>query len=225
MVQGCAITGLTWSGDNIISACDANSYIRLLNETNERVIKVWDPRKLNALATKAPVAVETSAPPTSHRHREYGITSIATHQNRVYALSKDSQYAFSHTQADVSIYALSLNHLSHGPTHDFSHARLRCDSFWIKLAVQNDLLASGSSDAVVVLTSSNPDHWHKGGVVLRGGHSREVSDVAFIKGDTAVNGEGVCSVGDDMVVRVWREGRGKRDENEDERGCGFGWAE
>lgn len=78
---------------------------------------------------------------------------------------------------------------------------------------------------MVVLTSSNPDHWQKGGVVLRGGHSREVSDVAFINGDTEVNGEGVCSVGDDMIVRVWRDGSIKRDGNEDEKGCGFGWAE
>jgi WD40 repeat protein len=187
---------------------------------------VWDPRKLNALATKAPVAVETSAQPVSHRHREYGITSITTQQNRVYALSKDSQYIPQLEILTCSIYALSLNHLSHGPTHSFSHPRLRCDTFWIKLAVQNDLLASGSSDGVVVLTSSNPDRWQRGGVVLRGGHSREVSDVAFVKGDTDVNGEGICSVGDDMVVRVWREGnRRKAAADEDERGCGWGWAE
>jgi hypothetical protein len=65
------------------------------------------------------------------------------------------------------------------------------------------------------------------GVVLRGGHSREVTDVGFTWGDG-----GVCSIGDDTVVRVWREddgedkerGRGEGEERR-EMGCGWGWAE
>ncbi len=77
----------------------------------------------------------------------------------------------------------------------------------------------GSSDVVVLLTSSNPSNWTKGAVVLRGGHSREVSDVSF-----TFEGEEVCSIGDDMVARVWRNGTGLlRDEGE--KGCGYGWAE
>jgi hypothetical protein len=85
--------------------------------------------------------------------------------------------------------------------------------------VKNDLIATGSSDAVVVLTSADPKCWGKGAVVLKGGHTREVSDVSF-----SFTGEEVCSVGDDMVARVWRDGTGRlRDEGE--RGCGWGWAE
>ena len=118
-----------------------------------------------------------------------------------------------------SIYSYDINHLHLGPRHTFSHPRLRCDTFWIKIAVKNDLLATGSSDAVVLLTSSNPSYWGKGAVVLKGGHSREVSDVSF----TSESDE-VCSIGDDLVGRVWRDGTGKvRDEGE--RGCGWGWAE
>jgi len=112
-----------------------------------------------------------------------------------------------------------MGNLDYGTTHTFSHPRLRCDSFWIKLSITDSLLATGSSEAVVLLTSSNPSHWGKGGVVLRGGHTREVSDVSFTYG-----GGEVCSVSDDMIVRVWRDGSGElRDEGE--RGCGYGWAE
>ena len=85
--------------------------------------------------------------------------------------------------------------------------------------MQDDLLATGSSDGVVLLTSSDPELWRKGSVVLRGGHSREVSDVGFVYG-----GGAVCSVGDDMIARVWRDGSAEiRDEGD--RGCGYGWAE
>lgn len=57
-------------------------------------------------------------------------------------------------------------------------------------------------------------------MVLRGGHSREVSDVSFSFG----GGEEVCSISDDMVARVWRDGTGVV-RNEGERDCGYGWAE
>jgi WD40 repeat protein len=87
------------------------------------------------------------------------------------------------------------------------------------MSIQNDLLACGSSDAVVLLTSSDPRYWRKGAVVLKGGHSREVSDVGWVYG-----GGAVCSVGDDMIVRVWRDGTSEL-RNEGERGCGYGWAE
>jgi hypothetical protein len=77
----------------------------------------------------------------------------------------------------------------------------------------------GSTDEVVLLTSSNPAFWERGAVVLKGGHTREVSDVSF-----TCDAQEVCSLGDDMVVRVWRDGTGVlRDEGE--RGCGWGWAE
>jgi len=47
-----------------------------------------------------------------------------------------------------------------------------------------------------------------------------VSDVSFSFG----GGEEVCSISDDMVARVWRDGTGVvRDEGE--KGCGYGWAE
>ena len=52
-----------------------------------------------------------------------------------------------------------------------------------------------------------------------GGHTREVSDVSF----TFCGGE-VCSIGDDMIARVWRDGTGVL-KDEGEKGCGFGWAE
>ena len=56
-------------------------------------------------------------------------------------------------------------------------------------------------------------------MILRGGHSREVSDVSF-----TFEGDELCSIGDDMVARVWRNGTGLlRDEGE--KGCGYGWAE
>ena len=94
MVQGSAITGLAWSSNTIVTACDANSYtlFKWLTDLGDRVIKVWDPRTLNALSTKAPVAIETSKQPRSHTSRPYGITSIATQNNRIFALSKDSKY-------------------------------------------------------------------------------------------------------------------------------------
>ena len=187
-----------------------------------RVIKVWDPRKLNALSTKAPVAIETSKPPGSHVLRPYGITSITTQSNRIFALSKDSQYSYLSPQTNASLYSFDLGHLDHGPTNTFSHPRLRCDTFWIKIALQNDLIATGSSDAVVLLLSSNPAQWGRGAVVLRGGHAREVSDVSW-SFDTGGGGE-VVSISDDMVARVWRNGTGLvRDEGE--MGCGYGWAE
>jgi len=97
MVQGSAITGLAWSANSIVTACDANSCLPPSRNTPTnsgcRVIKVWDPRTLNALSTKAPVAIETSKQPRSHTSRPYGITSIATQNNRIFALSKDSQYS------------------------------------------------------------------------------------------------------------------------------------
>lgn len=80
-------------------------------------------------------------------------------------------------------------------------------------------MATGSSDAVVLLMSSDPSHWSKGAVVLGGGHTREVSDVSFTFG-----GEEVCSISDDMVARVWRDGTGKL-KDEGEKGCKWGWAE
>ena len=70
---------------------------------NCRVIKVWDPRKLNALSTKVPVPVEFSRQPDSHVLREYGITSIAYQNNRLYALSKDSQYPPLFTPTNVNV--------------------------------------------------------------------------------------------------------------------------
>lgn len=77
----------------------------------------------------------------------------------------------------------------------------------------------GSSDSAVILASSDPTDWPRGAVVLRGGHAKEVSDVSFSFG-----GEEVCSISDDMVARVWRNGAGVlRDEGE--KGCGYGWAE
>ena len=85
--------------------------------------------------------------------------------------------------------------------------------------MKDDLIAMGSSDAAVLLTSSDPADWRKGAVVLRGGHSKEVSDVSF-----SFDGEEVCSISDDMSARVWRNGAGVlRDERE--KGCGYGWAE
>jgi hypothetical protein len=134
-------------------------------------------------------------------------------------LSKDSRYTSRYENLILSIYSFDIDHLSLGPTHIFSHPRLRCDTFWIKIAIKNNLLAMGSSDAVVLLAPANPEYWKKGAVVLRGGHTREVSDVSFTYG-----GGEVCSVGDDMVARVWRDGTGSlRDEGE--KGCGWGWAE
>lgn len=56
-------------------------------------------------------------------------------------------------------------------------------------------------------------------MVLRGGHSTEVSDVSF-----TWDGDEVCSIGDDLSARVWRDGTG-RGRDEGERGCGWGWAE
>jgi len=162
---------------------------------------------LNALSTKTPIPVDSSSPPASHSTRPYGITSLVTLNNQIFALSKDS-----------SISSLSTIHLHLGPTAIFTHPALRCDTFFIKLAAKDSLIASGSSDGVVLLLSSDSRNWGRGGVVLKGGHSREVSDVAF-----ATGGE-VCSVGDDMVVRVWRDGTGElRDEGE--VGCGWGWVE
>jgi WD40 repeat protein len=77
----------------------------------------------------------------------------------------------------------------------------------------------GSSDAVVILTSSNPSYWSKGAVVLKGGHSKEVSDVSF-----TFDGDQICSIGDDMIARVWRNGTGiLRDEGN--KSCGYGWTE
>src|SRR5216117_1417696 len=70
-----------------------------------------------------------------------------------------------------SIYSYDVGHLNFGPTHTFSHPRLRCDTFWIKIAIKDHLLATGSSDAVVLLASSNPAEWTKGAMVLKGGHS------------------------------------------------------
>lgn len=214
------------------------------------MIKVWDPRVLNALSTKSPTPISSSKPPATHTARDYGITSITTQNSIIYALSKDSQYHpksmrhaiasnLSHVRfINCSLYAYSSTHLDHGPIGTFSHPRLKCDTFWIKLAIKNDLIATGSSDASVILLPSSPDHWShpvtqsdtpsertSRGVVLRGGHSREVTDVAFTWGDG-----GVCSIGDDTVVRVWRERdvgenleEGK--EREREMGCGWGWAE
>ena len=122
-------------------------------------------------------------------------------------------------QLTSSLYALDLGHLERGPSHTFSHPRLRCDTFYIKVAVKDDLIATGSSDAAVLLTSSNPTDWRKGAVALRGGHSKEVSDVSFSFG-----GDEVCSISDDMSARVWRNGTGVLG-NAGEKGCGCGWAE
>jgi WD40 repeat protein len=186
---------------------------------------VWDPRKLNSLSTKAPIAVEMSNLPDSHIQRQYGITSIVTHNNQIIALSKDNQYVTQCFPANRSLYSYNLNFLHLGPQHTFSHPSLRCDTFWIKIAVKNDLLATGSSDSVVLLLPSDPSNWRtktnssSSAVVLKGGHTREVSDVSF-----AYGGREVCSIGDDMIARVWRDGSGVlRDEGE--KGCGFGWAE
>ena len=85
--------------------------------------------------------------------------------------------------------------------------------------MKNDLIAMGSSDCVVILGSANPEYWKRGGVVLRGGHAREVSDVSF-----SFTGEEICSISDDCIARVWRNGTGYlRDEME--KGCGWGWTE
>ena len=80
MVQGSAITGLSWSGDKIVSACDANS-----------IIKIWDSRMLSS-GGKVRNAMATSEEPIGHHLRAYGITSIVAQHNRIFALSKDSRY-------------------------------------------------------------------------------------------------------------------------------------
>lgn len=58
--------------------------------------------------------------------------------------------------------------------------------------------------------------------MLKGGHSSEVGDVCF-----TYKGEEVCSIGDDMVGRVWRDGSSTRRSEDEigEKGCGWGWAE
>jgi hypothetical protein len=119
MVQGSAITGLAWAGDNIVSACDANSYMPR-DCVNKRVINIWDPRKLNALSTKTPIATETSHPPDSHHFRPYGITSIATQNNSIFALSKDSRYSLAIIVDLVSTHTTSvifLLQLIYSPIH------------------------------------------------------------------------------------------------------------
>jgi len=82
MVQGAAITGLAWSNDLLVTACDANA-----------IVKVWDPRKISAGSTKVPIPIESSKAPEMHSLRSYGITSIVCNSNRIFALSKDSRYS------------------------------------------------------------------------------------------------------------------------------------
>src|SRR5271154_6173270 len=82
MVPGAAVTGLAWSNDLLVTACDTNS-----------IVKLWDPRKMTAGSTKVPVPLESSKAPEKHSLRSYGITSIACHANRIFALSKDSKYS------------------------------------------------------------------------------------------------------------------------------------
>ena len=92
LAQGAAITGLTWANGAIVTACDATSYPHAgFMWLIVSVIKVWDPRKLNAVSSKASTAVEESTQPNSLGQRQYGITSIVTHNNQIIALSKDNQ--------------------------------------------------------------------------------------------------------------------------------------
>src|SRR5947207_6995553 len=59
------------------------------------------------------------------------------------------------------LYAYSTTHLDNGPLATFSHPHLKCDTFWIKLAVKNSLIATGSSDACVILLPSDPTQWRQ----------------------------------------------------------------
>jgi len=88
--------------------------------------------------------------------------------------------------------------------------------------VKNTLLATESRDKCVLLVSSDPKNWDRGAVVLKRGHTREVLDVNF----SFTGRETVCSIGDDIVGRVWRDGsscNGESYDQSEKMGCGWGW--
>ncbi|EPQ63367.1 BgtA-20230 [Blumeria graminis f. sp. tritici] len=140
------------------------------------------------------------------------------------------------------------------PLYGFRHPKFHASSFFVKSAVRAptggrcEMLAVGSSDGCAVLYPTDerylgpnarerislPPSRARGrkddgipistcGTALIGGHSREVGPLVWTKDGALV------TVGDDFLVRVWREGSAARklrvDGEGEGRRWGCGWAE
>ncbi|CEI69676.1 unnamed protein product [Fusarium venenatum] len=136
----------------------------------EAVVKLWDLRYINRRHQEKSIPLSSTAVPSNHAWRSYGITSLALSSDaaRMYAVCKDS-----------TIYAYSMAHLmlghapelkdlatkrrpiaSHGlgPLYGFKHDSFAARTFFVKCSMRHkglshssDLLAVGSSESSVVL--------------------------------------------------------------------------
>jgi len=211
-----SITAAVWlDSKKIVTACERDA-----------VIKLWDigghrqKRKRNRAS--AAMYLEASAAPYLHtKRRNYGLNSLSLSSDgqRLYALCKDS-----------NVYAYSVNNLSNGPIHAYSHPRLHADSFYVKGQLSRDgqIYACGSTDGVGLLFPTDERYFDSAigpgfthaveehpaakhlrvgrGVVLVHGHDREMTGITWNPENELI------TISDDRQVRCWRKGNGEEAE-------------
>ncbi|KAH7246264.1 WD40-repeat-containing domain protein [Fusarium tricinctum] len=149
---------------------EGREHLLLSASEAEAVVKLWDLRYINRRHQEKSTPLASTAVPSNHAWRSYGITSLAlsSDASRMYAVCKDN-----------TIYAYSMSHLmlghapeleDHatkrrpiasqglGPLYGFKHDSFAARTFFVKCSMRHkglshssDLLAVGSSESSVVL--------------------------------------------------------------------------
>jgi WD40 repeat protein len=162
--NGASVTALQW--------LTGREHIVLSASEVDARIKVWDTRYINRHGnTTTAVPVSVTAVPSSHRWRDFGITSMALggDASRLYAVCRDSTvYAYSTAHLVLGTDPVmssnpprqrpGLATTGHGPLYGFRHQDLDVRSFYIRCSVRApdqgpgpELLAVGSSRGTAVL--------------------------------------------------------------------------
>ncbi|KAH6686703.1 WD domain-containing protein [Plectosphaerella plurivora] len=163
--NGASVTALQW--------LTGREHIVLSASEVDARIKVWDTRYINRRGnnTIAAVPLSSTAVPSSHAWRDFGITSMALSgdASRLYAVCRDSTvYAYSTAHMVLgtdSVLSSNPPHqrpgqaaTGHGPLYGFRHDDLDVRSFYVRCAVRTpglgpgpELLAVGSSRGTAVL--------------------------------------------------------------------------
>ena len=138
-------------------------------------VQLWDLRLHHAQRANRAVPLSVARPPAGHhRHRQYGLTSLALGADgaRLYALCRDSTayvYATSHLvlgscpqwDAAAARPRRGEPRTGLGPLYGLRHAKLKVPSFYVKLAVRPavadraELLAVGSGSSCPVIFSTD----------------------------------------------------------------------
>ncbi|KAK6702450.1 hypothetical protein SNK04_012350 [Fusarium graminearum] len=136
----------------------------------EAVVKLWDMRYINRRHQEKSIPLSSTAVPSNHAWRSYGITSLALSSDaaRMYAVCKDNTiyaYSMAHLMLghapelkDLATKRRPIASQGLGPLYGFKHDSFAARTFFVKCSMRHrglshssDLLAVGSSESSVVL--------------------------------------------------------------------------